>query len=183
MSGAMDERVSTPDYAPPAWLVAELRAAHAGEAGSAALCRGILAVARDTAMIDGARRQCRAADDHRDMLESMLPPGARSRLLPLCGGFAWLAGALPALISAGAARATRGAAAGAVERCYRAQIERLLQGMGTLSVLGATLEHCREETAACGAASDAGAAGLASRGWAGLVGSSTAAAMALARRV
>lgn len=183
MSGAMDERVSTPDYAPPAWLVAELRAAHAGEAGNAALCRGILAVARDTAVIDGARRQCRAADDHRDMLESMLPPGVRSRLLPLCGGFAWLAGAVPALIGAGAVRAARGAAADVVERCYRAQVERLLQGAGTLSVLGATLEHCREETTACGTAAHAGRAGLAARGWAGLVGAGTAAGMALARRI
>lgn len=182
MSGAMDERVSTPDYAPPAWLVAELRAAHAGEAGNAALCRGVLAVARDTAVIDGARRQCRAADDHRDMLESMLPPGARSRLVPLCSGAAWLAGVLPALIGAGAVRAARSAAAGAVEQCYQAQIRRLHLA-GTPSVLGATLEHCREETAACGAVSGAGAAGLASRGWAGLVGSGTAAAMALARRV
>lgn len=183
MSGAMDERVSTPDYAPPAWLVAELRAAHAGEVGSAALCRGVLAVARDTAVIDGARRQCRAADDHRDKLESMLPPGARSRLLPLCDGVAWLAGALPALIGAGAVRAARGAAAGAVERCYRAQVERLLQGAGPLSVLGATLEHCREETAACSTSADAGRSGLASRAWAGLVGAGTAAGMVLARRI
>lgn len=182
MSGAMDERVSTPDYAPPAWLVAELRAAHAGEAGNAALCRGILAVARDTAVIDGARRQCRAADDHREMLESMLPPGARSRLLPLYDGVAWLAGALPALISAGAVRAARSAAADAVEQCYRGQIGRLHLA-GTPSVLGATLEHCREETAACGAAPDAGRVGLAARSWAGLVSASTAAAMALARRV
>jgi demethoxyubiquinone hydroxylase (CLK1/Coq7/Cat5 family) len=182
MSGAMDERVSTPDYAPPAWLVAELRAAHAGEAGSAALCRGVLAVARDTAVIDGARRQCRAADDHRDMLESMLPRGARSRLLPFCDGAAWLAGALPALLGADVVRAARGAAAGVVEQCYRGQIERL-QAAGTLSVLGATLEHCREETAACGGVIEDGRSGFLGRSWAGLVGAGTSAAMALARRV
>ncbi|MBR0667920.1 demethoxyubiquinone hydroxylase family protein [Roseomonas hellenica] len=182
MSGAMEERVSTPDYAPPAWLVAELRAAHAGEAGSAALCRGILAVARNAVVIDGARRQCRAADSHMDMLESMLPPGVRSRLLLFCGGVAWLAGALPALASAGAAQAARGAAAGAVERCYRTQIGRL-HGADAHSVLGATLEHCREETAICGKVTEADRAGFMARRWAGLVGAGTAAAMALARRI
>lgn len=174
MSGAMDERVSTPNYALPAWLVAELRAAHAGEAGSAMLCRGILAVSRDAAVIDGARRQCRAADDHLEMLGSLLPAGQRSWLLPVCRGAAWIAGILPALAGAQAARAARGAAAQAVQRRYRVQIARLL-ATGLHPALGATLEHCREETSACGAAVPPG--------WAGLVGAGTAAAMLLARRI
>ncbi|HEY4250118.1 MAG TPA: demethoxyubiquinone hydroxylase family protein [Roseomonas sp.] len=180
MSGAMEERVSTPDYAPPAWLVAELRAIHAGEAGAVMLCHGILAVAGDAALIDGARRQCRAADEHREMLESMLPRGARSRLLPLCGGAAWLAGALPALAGAGAILATRRATARVVAARYHLQIERL-RGEGRLSVLGATLEHCREETLACAGAANR-PANAAARGWARLVGAGTAAAMRLARR-
>jgi demethoxyubiquinone hydroxylase (CLK1/Coq7/Cat5 family) len=143
MSGAMEERVSTPDYAPPARLIPALRAAHAGEAACASLCRGILAVAGDAAAIDAARRQRRAAEEHLAVLETMLPHRARSRLLPLCRGAAWLAGAA----SGNSAAAARAAVAAVLDRRYREAAATL---HGEDAALGALLEHCREEAAACG---------------------------------
>jgi len=170
----------------PAWLVAELRSDHAGETGAVMIYRGILAVSRDAAVRDFAARHAATEQGHLDLLEGVLPPPRRSRLLPLWRVAGWLTGALPALFGPRAVFATIDAVETFVDHHYQQQIDRL-DAEQRLPDLRALLRRCqeeevhhRDEARGLGAGR---APGAALRAWAWMVGSGSAAAVAAARRV
>lgn len=170
----------------PPWLVAELRSDHAGETGAVLIYRGILAVSRDPAVRDFAERHKATEQGHLDLLDDLLPPRDRSRLLPLWRVAGWLTGALPALFGARAVFATIDAVESFVDRHYQAQIDRL-DAERILPEIRALLEHCRlEEVHHRDEAREAGegpryAAPL--RLWGRIVGAGSAAAVAAAKRI
>lgn len=170
----------------PAWLVAELRSDHAGETGAVRIYDGILAVSRDPAVRDFAERHRATEQGHLDLLEAMLPPADRSRLLPLWRVAGWLTGALPALFGPRAVFATVDAVETFVDHHYRAQTDRLARE-GILPEVHAALERCREEEVhhrdEAREAGQGPAYGLFLRGWASLVAAGSAAAVAAAKRI
>ncbi len=170
----------------PAWLVGELRSDHAGETGAVRIYDGILAVSRDAAVRDFATRHRATEQGHLDLLEGLLPPSDRSRLLPIWRVAGWLTGALPALFGPRAVFATVDAVETFVDHHYRAQTDRLA-AEGILPEIHALLEHCREEEVhhrdEARQAGEGAAPGALLRGWAWLVGSGSAAAVAAAKRV
>jgi ubiquinone biosynthesis monooxygenase Coq7 len=128
----------------PAWLTAELRSDHAGEFGAVRIYRGILAVTRDPALRAFATRHGETEQSHLDLIESLLPPQQRSRLLPLWRLAGWLTGALPALFGAHAVYATIDAVETFVDRHYQQQIDRL-DAECLFPELRSALDKCRED--------------------------------------
>lgn len=170
----------------PAWLVGELRSDHAGETGAVRIYDGILAVSRDAAVRDFATRHRATEQGHLDLLEGVLPAADRSRLLPIWRVAGWLTGALPALFGPRAVFATVDAVETFVDHHYRAQTDRLA-AEGILPEIHAMLEHCREEEVhhrdEARQAGDGISPGALLRGWAWLVGTGSAAAVAAAKRI
>lgn len=170
----------------PAWLVAELRSDHAGETGAVCIYNGILAVSRDAAVRDFATRHRETEQGHLDLLEGLLPPADRSKLLPIWRVAGWLTGALPALFGPRAVFATVDAVETFVDHHYRAQTDRLA-AEGILPDIHAALERCREEEVHHrDEAREAGhgpAYGPLLRAWAWVVGSGSAAAVSAAKRI
>ena len=188
MDAATLDRAATPRTdrtSLPPWLVAELRSDHAGETGAVMIYRGILAASRDPALRDFAARHKATEQGHLDLLDELLPPADRSRLLPLWRLAGWLTGALPALFGPRAVFATIDAVESFVDRHYQAQIDRL-DGEGILPEIRALLERCRlEEVHHRDEAREAGEGPrypVALRIWGWLVGAGSAAAVAAARR-
>lgn len=170
----------------PAWLVAELRSDHAGETGAVLIYRGILAFARDPAVRDFAQRHKATEQGHLDLLEELLPPSDRSRLLPIWRVAGWLTGALPALVGTRAVYATIDAVETFVDHHYQQQIDRLDQER-ILPGIRAALERCREEEVHHrDEAREEGKGpeyGPFLRAWSKLVGSGSAAAVQAAKRI
>lgn len=185
----------------PAGVLADLRSDHAGETGAVRIYDGILALTRDPALRDFASRHRATEQAHLELIEARLPRRWHSRALPLWRLAGWLTGALPALAGPRAVYATVEAVETFVNSHYLAQIERLDQGPQDAALRGLRddLERCRldelahrDEAAAALPAGDrvelnAASTGLARhgallRGWTALVGSGSAAAVALARR-
>ncbi|WP_337877038.1 demethoxyubiquinone hydroxylase family protein [Elioraea sp.] len=170
----------------PPWLVAELRSDHAGETGAVMIYRGILAVSRDPAVRDFAERHKATEQGHLDLLDALLPPSDRSRLLPLWRLAGWLTEALPALFGPRAVFATIDAVESFVDHHYQAQIDRL-DAERILPGIRALLEQCRiEEVHHRDEAREAGEGpryGAALRLWGRIVGAGSAAAVAAARRI
>lgn len=169
----------------PAWLVAELRSDHAGETGAVLIYRGILAISRDAAVRDFAARHMATEQGHLDLLDTLLPPSQRSRLLPIWRVAGWLTGALPALFGPRAVFATIDAVETFVDHHYQQQLDRL-DAEGILPDIRAALARCqeeevhhRDEARGLGTAPP----GLLLRGWAWLVGAGSAAAVTAAKRV
>ena len=81
----------------PAWLIGELRSDHAGETGAVLIYAGILATCRDADILAFAQRHKATEQEHLDLIETILPPGQRSLLLPIWRVAGWLTGALPGL--------------------------------------------------------------------------------------
>lgn len=106
----------------PRTLLQELRTDHAGETGAVMIYRGILAVSRDPALRAFARAHLETETRHLALVEQVLPPGWRSRLLPLWRLSGWLTGALPACMGPRAVYATVQAVETFVDRHYAAQI-------------------------------------------------------------
>jgi ubiquinone biosynthesis monooxygenase Coq7 len=135
---------------PDAWprpLWRELRTDHAGEAGAVMIYRGILAVSRDPRVRAFARVHLETEARHLALIEAVVPPAGRSRLLPLWRVAGWLTGALPALAGARAVYATIAAVETFVDAHYAAQtalIDRL-EPTAALGELRALLESCRED--------------------------------------
>lgn len=170
----------------PAWLVAELRSDHAGETGAVRIYDGILAASRDPAVRDFATRHRATEQGHLDLLEGLLAPADRSRLLPIWRVAGWLTGALPALFGPRAVFATVDAVETFVDHHYRAQTDRLA-AEGILPHIHALLEHCREEEVhhrdEAREAGHGAPRGPLLRAWAWLVGGGSAAAVAAAKRL
>jgi ubiquinone biosynthesis monooxygenase Coq7 len=169
----------------PAWLVAELRSDHAGETGAVMIYRGILATCRDPGVREFAARHRETEQGHLDLLEGLLPPERRSRLLPIWRVAGFLTGALPGLAGPRAVYATIDAVETFVDHHYRQQIERL-DREGILPGVRALLERCREEEVHHrDEAREAATAppGWLLRAWGAMVGAGSAAAVSAARRV
>ena len=169
----------------PAWLIAELRSDHAGETGAVMIYRGILAVARDPAVLDFARRHRATEQGHLDLLETLLPPGERSRLLPIWRVAGWLTGALPSLFGPRAVHVTIDAVETFVDGHYQAQLDRL-DAEAIRPDIRAELRRCQEEEVHHRDEARflaGGPPGALLRGWAWLVGAGSAAAVAAAKQI
>jgi ubiquinone biosynthesis monooxygenase Coq7 len=169
----------------PAWLIADLRSDHAGETGAVWIYRGVLAVARDAGVRAFAERHKATEQGHLDLLEGVLPPAERSRLLPLWRVAGFLTGFLPALFGPRAVYATIDAVETFVDHHYQEQLDRL-DDAGIAPALRALLARCQEDEVhhrdeARHAAGPPPGALL--RAWAWLVGAGSKAAVAAARRL
>lgn len=169
----------------PGWLVQELRSDHAGETGAVMIYRGILAVARDPALRAFAARHRATEQGHLDLLEQLLPPAQRSKLLPIWRLAGFLTGFLPALFGPRAVHVTIDAVESFVDRHYRQQLDRL-DAEGIHPGIRTLLAHCQaEEVHHRDEARDlhGGAPGLMLRAWGWIVGAGSAAAVAAAKRL
>jgi ubiquinone biosynthesis monooxygenase Coq7 len=147
--------------------------------------RGILAISRDPAVRDFAARHMATEQGHLDLLERLLPPAQRSRLLPIWRVAGWLTGALPALFGPRAVFATIDSVETFVDHHYQQQLDRL-DAERILPEIRAALARCqeeevhhRDEARGLGTAPP----GVLLRGWAWLVGAGSAAAVMAAKRV
>lgn len=144
----------------PLRLLRELRTDHAGETGAVMIYRGVLAVARDPALRTFALHHLETERRHLALVEQVVPPRWRSRLLPIWRVSGWLTGALPALFGPRVVYATIQAVETFVDRHYAAQlplIDALLEqpapagaasgrsghALPDLQPLRALLEQCR----------------------------------------
>jgi ubiquinone biosynthesis monooxygenase Coq7 len=169
----------------PAWLVAELRSDHAGETGAVMIYHGILTVSRNPAVREFAERHKATEQGHLDLLDRLLPPSHRSRLLPIWRVAGFLTGAIPALFGPRAVWATIDAVESFVDHHYQAQIDRL-DAERLLPDIRALLEHCRiEEVHHRDEARELGdrPPGALLRFWTMLVDRGSKAAVAAAKRV
>ncbi len=169
-------------------LERELRSDHAGETGAVYIYRGIATVARwrgDAALQAFAQRHGETEAEHLRLVEHWLPPHRRSRLLGPWRLAGWLTGALPALAGPRAVHATIAAVETFVDHHYQQQIDHIATH-GAPEGLLPLLQHCQADE--CHHRDEAAA--LAGPGrpvllrlWCALVGSGSAAAVVLARRI
>lgn len=144
----------------PTWpteLRRELRTDHAGEAGAVMIYRGILAVSRDPQVREFAQHHLQTEARHLALIEAVVPPEGRSRLLPLWRVAGWLTGALPACFGARAVYATIESVETFVDQHYADQL-RLIDALSDalsdasprpqpdgLSGLRALLADCQQD--------------------------------------
>jgi 3-demethoxyubiquinol 3-hydroxylase len=169
----------------PAWLVQELRSDHAGETGAVMIYRGILAVTRDPALRDFAARHGATEQGHLDLLEQLLPPGQRSRLLPIWKVAGFLTGFLPALFGPRAVHVTIDAVESFVDHHYQQQLDRL-DAEGLYPEIRALLAHCQQEEVDHRDEArelHGGAGGWLLGLWGRIVGAGSAAAVQAAKRI
>jgi len=169
----------------PRDLVAELRSDHAGETGAVWIYRGVLALARDPALRDFARRHRDTEAEHLRLIANVLPWPRRSRLLVPWRAAGFLTGALPALCGPRAVYATIAAVETFVDHHYQQQIDRL-QGLPEHAALRELLLACQADE--CHHRDEAQAAsgpppGPLLRAWCALVGRGSAVAVTIARRL
>ncbi|HEV7265272.1 MAG TPA: demethoxyubiquinone hydroxylase family protein [Falsiroseomonas sp.] len=169
----------------PDWLVRELRSDHAGETGAVMIYRGILAVSRDAAVRNFAARHRATEQGHLDLLEQLLPPARRSKLLPIWKVAGFLTGALPSLFGPRPVHVTIDAVETFVDHHYQQQLDRLdaerihPEIRALLAVCQAEeVEHRDEARELSG-----GPPGSVLRLWGWIVGNGSAAAVVAAKRV
>ena len=164
-------------------LWSDLRSDHAGETGAVEIYRGILAIARDPELRAFAREHLATERRHLEWMQRLLPPGRRSRLLPLWRAAGWTTGALPALCGRRAVFRTIDAVEGFVDRHYAGQIEMLRGRTGDAALL-VLLEACRADEIAHreDARRRLGPPGIVGRLWTAVVGLGSRAGVYLARR-
>ncbi len=183
----------------PAHITKELRSDHAGEVGAVQIYRGMLAVSRNAELRRFAEHHLATEQAHLTTIELHLPRAHHSRLLGAWRVAGWFTGALPALFGARAAYATVAAVETFVNQHYASQIAWIDTHLQTAGLLGridaaqtaellslrADLERCRlDELQHRDEALSAGAAqGFFINAWTALVGSGSASAVALARRI
>ncbi len=175
------ERTEADRY--PRWLLRELRSDHAGETGAVEIYRGILAVSGDAELRSFAAAHLKTEQRHLTLIEEVLPRRHRSLLLPLWRVAGFLTGAFPALFGSRAVYATIESVETFVDRHYSQQIERL-EDENRETELQELLERCRlDEVHHRDEAQQAlvRPCGPAARAWCWMVGSGSAAAVALAR--
>ncbi len=168
----------------PADMVGELRSDHAGETGAVYIYHGVLAVARDPGVREFARRHRETEREHLRRIAAVLPWPQRSRLLVPWRIAGFLTGALPALFGPRAVYATIAAVETFVDHHYQQQLDRL-DGRPEAAELRTLLAECqadevhhRDEARAA-----APAPGWLLRAWCSVVGTGSAAAVVLARRL
>lgn len=169
-------------------MVRELRSDHAGETGAVYIYKGITSVARwrhDTELMAFARAHGETETEHLQLVEAWLPPSLRSRLLVPWRIAGWLTGALPTLFGRQAVYGTIAAVETFVDVHYQQQIDHLQAHSGPEGLLPMLLrcqadeQHHRDEAAALAGPHRPGLLRL----WCNVVGSGSAAAVVLARRV
>lgn len=131
-------------------LVADLRTDHAGETGAVMIYRGVLAISGDTGLRHFARQHLATEARHLALIEPLLTPQQRSRLLPLWRIAGWLTGALPACVGPRAVYATIEAVETFVDQHYAEQIESIdrhdpHRKHPALQALRALLQDCRDD--------------------------------------
>lgn len=170
------------------YLERELRSDHAGETGAVAIYKGITAVAAwrgDAELVEFAFHHGQTEAEHLRLIEDWFPPARRSRLLGPWRVAGWLTGALPALFGRRAVYATIAAVETFVDQHYQQQIDHL-QNHGGPEGLLPLLVRCQsdERDHRDQAAGLVGAhASWPLRAWCQVVGTGSAAAVVLARRV
>ncbi len=169
-------------------LERELRSDHAGETGAVYIYRAIATLARwrgDAELLDFAQRHGQAEAEHLRLIEAWLPSTKRSRLLGPWRLAGWLTGALPALLGRRAVYATIAAVETFVDQHYQAQIDHLQTHGGPEGLLPLLLQcqadevHHRDEAALLAGSPVAWPL----RAWCKVVGTGSAAAVVLARRI
>lgn len=168
-----------------AGLIGDIRSDHAGETGALTIYRGILAGSRDPAVRRFAEAHMATEQRHLGLLDTLLRPRQRSRLLPLWRVAGWLTGFLPALFGSHAVYATIDAVETFVDGHYEEQI-RKLPPAGPGGALRAALRafqedevHHRDEARALRRSAHGGLLRL----WVWAVGAGSKAAVGPARRV
>jgi len=131
-------------FAYPRTLIYALRSDHAGETGAVAIYRGILAVSRDRAVREFAGEHLATELRHLQLMQEIVAPELRSRLLPLWRLAGFVTGALPALFGRAAVFRTIDAVETFVDRHYAAQIE-ALACRPEQQALRKVLEGCRAD--------------------------------------
>ena len=183
-----------PSLPVPASLVAELRSDHAGETGAVWIYRGVLATSRHADVRAFARAHLATEQEHLRLIAALLPWPRRSRLLPLWRVAGFFTGALPALAGRRAVYATIAAVETFVDHHYQQQLDQIDALPGALrddaAPLRALLARCqadechhRDEATELGSALRGKPPGWLTRTWCTLVGSGSAAAVVLARRI
>ncbi|MEQ8861237.1 MAG: demethoxyubiquinone hydroxylase family protein [Pseudomonadales bacterium] len=170
----------------PRGMLGELRSDHAGETGAVAIYQGMMAVTRDAAVGEFARRHMHAERVHLAAFDALLPRSARSRLLPLWRLSGWLLGAAGALGGRRGAYLTVAAVEAFVVEHYQNQID-ALAGYPHLRELRSLLErfqgdedHHRDDALAL---YGGGQPGWSGRAWSVIVDAGSRAAVAAARRL
>lgn len=176
----------------PADLMPELRTDHAGETGAVWIYRGVLAITRDAALRDFAKRHLATEQEHLRLVCELVPPRQRSWLLTPWRIAGFLTGALPALFGPRAVYGTITAVETFVDRHYEDQI-RALDGRPEYAALRDLLLTCqadechhRDEAhalafAECGSSTQKPS--LLLRLWCAVVGSGSETAVKIARWV
>ena len=176
----------------PAELMPELRTDHAGETGAVWIYRGVLAITRDAALRDFAKRHLTTEQEHLRLVCELVPPRQRSWLLIPWRIAGFLTGALPALFGPRAVYGTITAVETFVDRHYEDQI-RALDGQPEYAALRDLLLTCQADE--CHHRDEAHALALAAggsstqkpslllRSWCAVVGSGSETAVKIARWV
>lgn len=172
-------RLSVPERLWPA-----LRSDHAGETGAVFIYRGIVSVSRNVEVRAFALKHLATEQTHLSLMEQLVPPKRRSRLIWLWRVAGWLTGALPALFGPPAVFRTVEAVETFVDRHYCEQIDSL-SGDDRYRGLHALLEQCRLDEVAHrdDAAGRLGPPGLIGRLWCYLVDKGSRLGVAAASRV
>ncbi len=164
--------------------LAELRSDHAGEAGAVRIYEGILRFAIDPEVRRFAQAHLHAERAHLKFFEDWLPPGGRSRLLPMWRLSGWLLGALPALLGPRWVYATIDAVETFVVTHYQAQLDHFPAATLAQRQLLAQLEQFQDDEGAH--REDAARRGETPTGllriWQRIVGAGSAAAVIAAKR-
>ena len=170
----------------PAWVLADLRSDHAGEAGAVCIYYGILLLAREPSLRAFAKNHLATEQQHLREIESWLPRDSHSRLLPLWRLAGFITGALPALFGPKAVYATIEAVENFVDQHYGEQVHALADHQ-PFAALRQTLLDCQNDEIAhrdeAAAARGPGQSGWVLRVWCALVGAGSKAAVALIRRI
>jgi len=170
------------------YLEGELRSDHAGETGAVYIYKGIIAIAKllkDQELIDFARHHMETEAEHLRLIEAILEPRYWSRLLMPWRLAGWITGAVPVLFGRKAVYATINAVETFVEQHYQQQIN-YLQKNGGHDELLKLLILCQADEISH--KNEAGSKVIAPmpivlKVWCALVGSGSAAAVLLARRI
>jgi len=128
----------------PPWLVADLRADHAGEAGAVMMYRGILSVSKDPHVRAFAERHLRTECGHLASIAEIMPARSQTQLLPIWRMMGWLTGALSALLGPRAIFANVQAVETFVDHHYQEQIIRL-SAEGPFADVRQLLADCRQD--------------------------------------
>ena len=169
----------------PLWLRRDLRSDHAGETGAVYIYRGILAVSRDDTLRAFALEHLATEERHLAAFEQWMAPGDQSALIPLWRLAGWTLGALATLGGRRGVFLTIEAVETFVVSHYRAQLEAIgddaaLAGIATmLAAFMHDEDHHREDAQQRHAVET----GYLGRLWATVVGSGSAGAVVVSRRV